>query len=76
MQAGMVFKLRTETLGISATGDHREAITVPSGVLLTISFYRKDDRMVDLLWEVRTVSLFEIDLRERGELVQVADSSK
>jgi hypothetical protein len=77
MLAGKQFRLKVDTLAI-ATDDtgKRVAITVPSGATVRIlSGPRPDDtRMVDALWQRRTVVMFADDIQTRGQEVRAAGS--
>ena len=55
----------------SDEGRHRPAVMVPSDATVTITDWPLDGlRMVDVLWEGRTVMMFTADLKERGKRVQ------
>jgi hypothetical protein len=75
MKLGAVYRLKTATIGaVRDNGDVRPLpITIPAGVLLTVI----DDDLgrtgyVRVQWEGRIVTMFAIDLRERGERVDSA----
>jgi hypothetical protein len=71
------FRLKTPTLGIVPSDDgHRVAMTVPQDAIVTLIDGGLDgDRMVDMLWEGKTVTMFTQDLRTRGERVDGATAS-
>jgi hypothetical protein len=71
MKPGTVYRLRTATIcAIIADGDARPLpVTIPAGTVLTVV----DNDLgrtgyVRVLWDQRIVTMFSIDLRERGEL--------
>jgi hypothetical protein len=77
MLSGKQFRLKADTIAIETHGDgRRAAITIPSGATVRIlSGPRPDDRrMVDALWERRTVVMFAEDIQTRGEEVNAAHS--
>lgn len=74
MQAGTIVKLKTPTFGVLAKNGHREAVTIPSDAVLTILSRAEGDPMIGVCWDEKNVSMFEIDLRERGEIVKAAAS--
>ena len=71
------FRLKTPTLGtISSDDGHRVAVTIPQNAIVTVFNGPLDDnRMVDVLWEGKTVMMFALDLRNRGERVDGASAS-
>jgi hypothetical protein len=77
MLSGKQYRLKADTIAIETHGDGRRvAITIPSGATVRIlSGPGPDDRrMVDALWDLRTVVMFADDIRTRGEEVNVAGS--
>jgi hypothetical protein len=69
MLSGKQFRLKAETIAIATDSEgKRTAITVPlGGVVRILSGPRPDDRrMVDALWERRTVVMFADDIQARG----------
>jgi hypothetical protein len=71
------FRLKTPTLGIVPSDDgHRVAMTIPQDAIVTLINGRlHGNRMVDILWEGKTVTMFTQDLRKRGERVDGASAS-
>jgi hypothetical protein len=72
MKPGAVYRLKTATIGaIIADGEVRPLPTIiPAGTVLTVV----DDDLgrtgyTHVLWEERIVTMFSIDVRERGERV-------
>jgi hypothetical protein len=75
MKPGAVYRLRTPTIG--AVRDFEDArplpITLPAGAVLTVV----DDDLgrtgyVRVQWDQLIITMFSIDLRERGELMDGA----
>jgi hypothetical protein len=55
----------------SEEGHPRTAITVPSGATVTVTNGPIDRlRMVNVLWDGKTVMMFTVDIRERGTLIR------
>jgi hypothetical protein len=46
---------------------------LPVDAVLTIGA-KASDQMITVLWEGKTIEVFTIDLRERGEIVDVAEN--
>jgi hypothetical protein len=60
---GQLYRLNT------ADG-HNLPVTVPSGSIVQVKNGPLDgERLIDVVWDGRTVSMFTIDLRDRGECV-------
>ena len=74
---GQVFRLKTPTLGIISSDDsHRVAVTIPKDAIVTVVNGPLDsNRLVDVLWEGKTVMMFTQDPRNRGERVEGASAS-
>ncbi len=67
MLTGRRFKLDTPTLVIDFVNGRRQADYIPAGaVVKVLSGPTGNDRMVDVLWQDRTVTMFAIDLKQRG----------
>jgi len=76
MLSGKRFKISRETIAIETQADGRRvAIHVPQGeIVKVISGPRPDDkRMVDILWDGRTLVIFADDIQLRGEEVKAAE---
>jgi hypothetical protein len=72
MYTGQIFKLRKATVGIDEGGGI--VIEVPSGSLIkVISGPNPNDPMVHVVCAHRRLSMFAIDVNERGQ--EVADHS-
>jgi hypothetical protein len=75
MQPGESYRLKSETLGISTTDRSRTAVIIPKDSIVTIvAGPFEGERLVDVIWNGKTIMLFAQDLRERGELVDGAGS--
>ena len=67
---GRSFRLKTPTLGILSidSNGHRIPVTLPLHAVVTVEAEPLDgNRLVDVLWEGKTIMMFTQDLRERGE---------
>ena len=61
------FKLEKSTLAIGDANGKRVAVTIPAGdTVKLVSKPSPWNKMVDVLWEGRTVAMYAIDLRLRG----------
>ena len=58
------FKLEKTTLAVGDVNRKRVAVTIPAGdfVELVANPSPKNEEMVDVLWEGRTVAMYAIDL--------------
>jgi len=76
MEPGESYRLNAETLGITHMEPPRTAVMVPKGGIVTILAIvagpLAGNRMIDVIWNGKTVMLFAQDLRKRGELVDGA----
>jgi hypothetical protein len=77
MQTGKRFTLTVPTLAIESVDDRRVAITLPvDAVIKVISGpTSQDNRMVNVLWEGRTLVMFAVDLKERGQEIRGVSAS-
>ena len=67
MLSGRRFMLRRATLALDTIDGKRVATTVPAGsIILIVSGPMGNDRLLDVLWEGREISMFAIDVVERG----------
>ena len=70
------FRMDTPIAAIDAVEGKRIAIIVPAGAAIkVISPPREADNMIDVLWEGRIVTMFAIDVEERGTEIEVKRSS-
>ena len=66
--AGKRFRLNIETLTIGCTPRGHVPVFIPAGETTSVASEPSvDDRMVDVMWNGRLLSMFVVDLRERGE---------
>jgi hypothetical protein len=73
VNTGETFRLGAPTLGIRIVGSHPETIMIPAGALIRIAgTCFQVDRLVDCLWDGHAVTLFAVDIRERGMRVLAA----
>ena len=67
---GTVVRLTAGILGIYDGEGQRTAIMMPEGATVrVVSGQVADSRMVDVIWEGRTLAVFAEDLSERGKEV-------
>jgi hypothetical protein len=67
MLTGKKFKLVRTTLAITMVEGRRKAVAIPAGaVIKVISGPTPGDRMVDVLWDGKTVEMFAVDVDVRG----------
>ena len=71
MSTGKAYRITSSMLGILEGGENeRIAVTIPADAIVTIvEGHVASSRFVDCIWEGKTVTLFGIDLRLRGEPV-------
>jgi hypothetical protein len=63
------FRIKSPTLGILAIRNQRIPVTVPADVTVEVVSHTHENRMIDVVWEGRTLKMFAQDIRERGEEV-------
>jgi hypothetical protein len=76
MLTGRRYKLKSSTLGLAETSDgKRNAVTVPANSVVRVLSgpLSPEDRMVDVLFEGAPLTMFVVDVRDRGE--EVSDAS-
>ena len=67
---GQRYRLNTPTLAILTLDGQNLPVTVPMGSIVQVKNGPLDgDRLIDVVWDGRTVSMFTIDLRDRGEQI-------
>jgi hypothetical protein len=69
-QSSKVYRLGTPTIGILNDNGKPVTITVPADALLEVAMENAADGTVDVIWNDQRVSMFVIDLQERGHLVK------
>ena len=64
---GKHYRLKSPTLAILASeDDHKIPITIPQGATVEVLAEMNGNRLIDVIWEGKTVMMFTIDLRNRG----------
>ena len=67
---GNSYRLTTPTFGIVAEDGQRIPVTIPRGSVITLVDGPPDgDRLIDVTWEDKTVTMFTQDVRNRGERI-------
>jgi hypothetical protein len=68
---GKSFRITTPTLAILSPhrDGHRIPITIPRNAVVTVEEEIDGDRLVDVLWNGKTLMMFTQDIRMRGTLV-------
>ena len=76
MFTGKRFRLTTPILAVSVEDHIRtSSINIPVGAILEVVSGPTDgDGMMDVLWDGRTVAVFEIDLKVRGTELLAEDA--
>jgi hypothetical protein len=70
---GKAFRLATATIAIETVEGKGTAMLIPAGAIVRVSGEASDDaRMIHVLWQARRVTIFKLDLRERGLKVRTA----
>ena len=70
---GQRYRMKTPTLAIMAHNGQNIPVTIPMGGEIEIVGGPLDgERLLDVEWEGKTVMMFTIDIRERGELLNGA----
>jgi hypothetical protein len=73
MTIGETYLIRTALLGIHSVDGTRIPVMIPVGASVILELGPLDGtRMVDIKWEGKTVTIFTVDLRERGTLLPKA----
>ncbi len=74
MRIQETYRLNEAILSIHSDSEnsaHRVPIMVPSGAIVTVMEGPLDGlRLVDVLWDKKTVMMFTVDLRKRATLLQ------
>ena len=74
MLAGKKFKLERATLAITMVEGRRKAVAIPVGAIVkVVSGPTAGDRMVDVLWDGKTVEMFAVDVDVRGTEIRAHD---
>jgi hypothetical protein len=72
MYKGKRFRIKTSTLGVMAISNQRIAVSVPANAIVEVISHTHANRMIDVVWEGRSIKMFAQDIRERGE--EITDS--
>jgi hypothetical protein len=73
MLTGRKFKLERATLALTTVEGRRRAITIPVGAIVKVvsDHPTPGDRLIDVLWEWKTIEMFAVDVDVRGtEIVE------
>jgi len=75
MLTGKRFRLERPTLAIDGTNGKRQSSFVPAGAVVKVVSgpTSPGDRMVDVLWDGKIVTMFAIDVNGRG--TEIVDES-
>lgn len=80
MHTEETYRLNAPILAIHSANEssaHRTPIMVPAGATVTVTNGPLDGlRMVDVLWDDKTVMMFTADLRARGKLIRSSTNTK
>jgi hypothetical protein len=68
MWTGKRFQLKTACLGIEVAGNVREPVRIPAGEILVVTSgpTSTDSRMLDVLWNGRSLVMFVEDIKSRA----------
>jgi hypothetical protein len=66
---GKRFRLKVPTIGLALVDDKRVAVPIPAGSIVVVSSGPRphDMRMIDVLWEGQTLTMFAEDVQKRGK---------
>ena len=72
MFTGKRFRLSTSTLGILSENGERIAVQILKDAVVEVTSGPRpdDERMVDVVWKGKTLTMFAQDIRDRGEEVK------
>ena len=70
MPTGKRVKLERDTLAIGTIDRVRRVLTIPVGEIVHVSAPNVIGGMVDITWKKRTLTMFEVDVAERGLIRQ------
>jgi hypothetical protein len=70
------YQLSATTLGLHQQGIRSVAISIPAGAVVTVARgLAKNVGFVEVEWEEKSIRVFAVDLRERGELVKAMSAT-
>ena len=75
MFTGKRFRLNKTTVGLDSSGTKPRVIQIPAGSIVEIVGSGETERMVLVQWASLTLSMFQLDVGERGEEVPAASSA-
>lgn len=71
MLAGRQFKLEKSTLALAIVDGRRNALTIPAETIITVvAGLTPGEWLIDVLWEGKTLEMFEVDVNVRGTEVE------
>jgi hypothetical protein len=73
MLTGRLFRLKYPVLAVESEEGKELAVSLPKGALLRVMGKSRHAKMVEVAWLGRHLSIFEIDLRERGDETSIAE---
>jgi hypothetical protein len=65
-----MYRLRVPTIGVVEQDGKRLTITIPANAVLELTTENFTDGMVDVIWNDLRISVFAIDLAQRGQAVR------
>ena len=65
-----LYRLGIPTIGVLNDNGKRVTVTVPADALLEVTMENGADGTVDVVWNDQCISMFAIDLQERGHIVR------
>jgi len=68
MLTGKKFKLERSTVALDVVDGHRRTLAIPAGEIVEVVSgpNSQPDRMVDVLWQGRVLTMFALDVDVRG----------
>ena len=64
------YRLKNPMIAIlTCDNEHKFAITIPEGGAVEVEAELNGNRLVDVTWEGKTLTMFTVDLQTRGEPV-------
>jgi len=60
------FQLEKATLAVEAIDGKRTAVTIPAGAVIKVVSEPKDDGLLRISWDGRTLKMFAVDVDIRG----------
>jgi hypothetical protein len=68
--SGRTYQLKSPAWGIFTLGGQKSPVVIPTGgTVQVIAADTNGNRLVDVMWEGKTIMMFTTDLQDRGELV-------